>query len=397
MAKATKEAKTAKNAKEAAAEQAKAQKKETKSVKGVADPKAVKATKKTDKAAVKGAFEVSDGIPDSKYRTFGDRNLNSFVSAMLATPGIMQGKIIELQGKSDTGKNGLALMFLAAWQKDGEKAYIIDLENSTTKEFAAKRGLDTDKVLIAKAKNGEAGFEAVKFIINQKGGTVGLFDSTGNIVPQSRIDGNNDQAAVARITSQYMPQVEQWVNETGGNLVMISQIKEKPGVSFGNPEYSTGGSAVGFHSRVRLHLTKVETRRDEETKQQLGYALKIVVGKNHTGAKRSRPFYLIVNNLFDPLLAETAVRWAKEFKLTDEKDRTICGIPVKGAWGEKSMVEAIRGKEYAVFEECDAIMRAKEDANVVDFEGQDDTSVQAIDEKSNSATDALEDDGSAAI
>lgn len=332
-----------------------------------------KATKveKSEKGEKKALFAM--GVPDSEYLVFEDRNLNSFMSAMLATPGLMKGKIIDLAAKSDVGKTAFSGLILGTAQRQNEQIFWCDAERSATKEFLTLLNIDTKKLMLSKPYSGEEAMASIKEMV-KAGGRVGVLDSTTACVPESELESKSGAMATqARMMGQEMRKVDKVIADASANLITISQIKEKPGVSFGNPEYvSSGGSAVGYHARIRLTARRVEQKVDEATRQILHYHVRFSVGKNHTGFKRTSPFDLVVNNRFEPIWDETALHWAKQFKLVDRDNKTICGIEYKGRGTDADLRAAIAGKEHLVFDEADAQMKANEAAGVV-FEEQDDT------------------------
>jgi recombination protein RecA len=55
-------------------------------------------------------------------------------------------------------------------------------------------------------------------------------------------------------------------------------LREKIGVSFGNPETTTGGNALKFYASVRIDIRKAAAIKDGDT--QLGNLTKVKVVKN---------------------------------------------------------------------------------------------------------------------
>ena len=363
---------------EAAKGQKPAPKKEVKKTSSVAQKmdKKAKGGKDTDPG-----YEIVHGIPDSQYFTFKDENWNSLISAIFGTPGIMRGKIIEIAGKSDVGKSALARSFTAMAQAQGEVGFDIDAEKSLTKEFAAKLGLDTKKLLLVRPDHGEGAMLGLRKVV-QMGGKFGVLDSSTACLPKAETnDEGGGMGAQARMMSSEMKKVDKIIDKYGANLIIISQIKTKPGVTFGNPDYvSSGGSAVGFHSRIRMIISKVEVEKDEATKQEMGFTVRVVVTKNHTGPKRTSPFDLSVDHMFRIDLTKTAVKWAKQWKLVDRDKKTICGVAYDRAGHDADLEKAIKGKESAVFAEVDAIFQERESGKVPTFEEQADSTGEVVGE-----------------
>ena len=67
--------------------------------------------------------------------------------------------------------------------------------------------------------------------------------------------------------------------------LLVSQIREKPAVIFGNPEYTPGGKALPFYASIRVRVYRQKIIRPGANKQNiglLGYARNI---KNKAGGR----------------------------------------------------------------------------------------------------------------
>ena len=332
------------------------------------------ARKLEKKSADDLGFEISTGVPDSEYFTFENRSLNALFSTMFGTPGIMKGKIIEIAGKSDVGKTALSTTLTAYAQAQGVRGFHIDAEKSLTKEFASHLKLDTQKLLLVRPDHGEGAMMGLRKVVREYGGMFGVLDSSTACLPKDETnDKGGGMGAQARMMSQEMKKVDKVIDKAKAILIIISQIKTKPGVTFGNPDYvSSGGSAVGFHSRIRMIVSKVEVEKDESTKQEVGFTVRATITKNHTGPKRTTPFDLRVDHMFRIDLAKTALAWAKQFKLLNKEAKEVCGIKLDKTF-DKDIEAALSGKEYLVFEAVDALFKAREAGGGNTFTEQDDS------------------------
>lgn len=70
-------------------------------------------------------------------------------------------------------------------------------------------------------------------------------------------DKKGGLAAIARMFSENIPKIAGRLQRKGITVVGVNQLRLKPGVSYGNPEYEPGGTAVQFASAVRI---KVQAR-----------------------------------------------------------------------------------------------------------------------------------------
>lgn len=334
-----------------------------------ADPVETKQSKKEKDKKSKNNFDgtISIGIADTKYRYLKNKALMSMWRTVLGTPGFVKGKVYEFSGKSDVGKSALASSLAADFQSQGETTGYNNVEKVLNKDFAIKLGYDPKKLVVINPHDGESAFLGACKIIRENNVKVLVFDSSGACTPRAVMNGESSMAQLARLTSVEMPKLDKEVDINEVTVFMISQVKDKPGVVFGNPEYVTGGSAVGFYSRVRIKLNAVEAEKgkDEMASQRIAYTVRMTVFKNHTGPKRTVPFDMVVDNMFRPLLPETAYKWAQKFNLIDEKKNSVCGVEVTGKMTAANIVKALDGNEAAVFDAVDAIFARLESGEKV--------------------------------
>lgn len=78
--------------------------------------------------------------------------------------------------------------------------------------------------------------------------------------------------------SQAMRKLTGTISRTRTCCIFINQIREKIGVSFGNPETTTGGNALKFYSSVRIDIRPSSMIKDGE--EAIGRLTKVKVVKN---------------------------------------------------------------------------------------------------------------------
>ena len=112
-----------------------------------------------------------------------------------------------------------------------------------------------------------------------------VVDSVAALVPQKEIEGDmGDQhmGLQARLMSQALRKLTGIVSKTKTIVVFINQTRQKIGVFFGNPETTTGGTALKFYASVRI-----EIRRAAQIKQGdkiIGNRVKCKIVKNKVAA-----------------------------------------------------------------------------------------------------------------
>jgi len=184
--------------------------------------------------------------------------------------GLPKGKMVELFGTESGGKSYIAYNAIASCQKIGGVAALLDVENAFTPEWVRTIGIDTDSLLY---KNEPMSMEAYLQLAYDlcSGGFVDLIviDSTAALVPQTMLDGvvgDQDVAIQARVLSPAVSKLQLAApfRGKGGKqtcIVWINQIREKPGVMFGNPETTPGGRALKFYCHMRIDVRRGKIER----------------------------------------------------------------------------------------------------------------------------------------
>jgi len=203
----------------------------------------------------------------------------------LGINGVPRGRIIEIFGPEASGKTTLAQHIVAEVQKLGGIAAFVDAEHALDPDYAAKIGINVKDMLISQPDTGEQALEIVETLVRSNAVDVIVIDSVAALVPQKEIEGEmGDQhmGLQARLMSQALRKLTGIVSKTKTMVIFINQIRIKIGVFFGNPETTTGGTALKFYSSVRI-----EVRRSAQIKQGdriIGNRVKAKVVKNKVAA-----------------------------------------------------------------------------------------------------------------
>jgi len=199
----------------------------------------------------------------------------------LGVGGVPRGRIIEIYGPEASGKTTLAQHIVAEVQKMGGTAAFIDAEHALDPEYAKKIGVDVDKLLISQPDTGEQALEILETLVRSNGVDVIVVDSVAALVPRAEIEGemgDSHMGLQARLMSQALRKLAGIVSKTHTVVIFINQIRMKIGVFFGNPETTTGGTALKFYSSVRI-----EVRRSAQIKSgelNVGNRVKVKIVKN---------------------------------------------------------------------------------------------------------------------
>ena len=199
----------------------------------------------------------------------------------LGVGGYPRGRIIEIFGPESSGKTTLAIHAIAEAQKLGGIAAFIDAEHAFDRFYAAKLGVEVDNLWISQPDNGEQALEIADQLIRSSAIDILVIDSVAALTPKKEIEGDMGDSNVglqARLMSQALRKMTGTISKTKTTCIFINQLREKIGVSFGNPETTTGGNALKFYASVRIDIRKSTPIKDGDT--VLGNLTRVRVVKN---------------------------------------------------------------------------------------------------------------------
>ncbi|MBX5494829.1 MAG: recombinase RecA [Bryobacteraceae bacterium] len=207
------------------------------------------------------------------------------LDAALGVGGFPRGRVIEIFGPESSGKTTIALQAVAEAQKTGGVAAFIDAEHALDAVYARQLGVDIENLLVSQPDNGEQALEITAALINSHALDIVVVDSVAALVPKAELEGEMGDSHVglhARLMSQALRKLTGIVARTNTCLIFINQIREKIGVTFGNPETTTGGRALKFYASVRAEVRRTAAIKDGD--KVIGSRTKVKVVKNKVAA-----------------------------------------------------------------------------------------------------------------
>lgn len=199
----------------------------------------------------------------------------------LGVGGLPRGRVIEVFGPESSGKTTVALHVIAEAQKLGGTAAFIDAEHALDPVYAGNLGINIDDLLISQPDTGEQALEIAEALVSSGAIDVIVIDSVAALVPRAELDGEMGASHVglqARLMSQALRKLSGMISRTQTIAIFINQLREKVGVTFGNPEVTPGGRALKFYSSVRLDVRRIETLRQGD--EMYGNKTRVRVVKN---------------------------------------------------------------------------------------------------------------------
>lgn len=195
--------------------------------------------------------------------------------------GLPKGRVIEIYGPESSGKTTLALHAVAEVQKSGGVAAYVDAEHALDPTYSAALGVDIANLLVSQPDTGEQGLEIVDQLVRSNAIDIVVVDSVAALVPRAEIEGEMGDAHVglqARLMSQALRKITGNIGKTGCSVIFINQLRQKIGISYGNPETTTGGNALKFYASVRLDIRRIQTLK--KGNEEYGTRAKVKVAKN---------------------------------------------------------------------------------------------------------------------
>lgn len=255
----------------------------------------------------------------------------------LGVGGVPRGRIIEIFGPESSGKTTIALHLVAEVQKMGGLAGYIDAEHALDPIYAKNLGVDTNNIYLSQPDDGEQALEIAETMVRSGAIDIVIVDSVAALVPRAEIQGEMGESHMglqARLMSQALRKLTAFTNKSNCTVVFINQLREKIGVTFGNPETTTGGRALKFYASVRIDIRKADVIKVNN--ELVGNRTKVKIAKN----KVAPPFK---TTEFDIMYGKGISREGDTLDLAAELDI----INKSGAWYAYKDEKIGQGRENA--------------------------------------------------
>ena len=195
--------------------------------------------------------------------------------------GYPKGRVVEIYGPESSGKTTLTLHAIAEVQRRGGVAAVVDAEHALDPVYAAALGVDIENLLVSQPDTGEMALEIVDQLVRSAAVDIVVVDSVAALTPRAEIEGEMGDLAVgsqARLMSQAMRKITGNIGKSGCTVIFLNQLRLKIGVTYGNPETTTGGNALKFYTSVRLDIRRIQTLK--RGTEEYGLRAKVKVAKN---------------------------------------------------------------------------------------------------------------------
>jgi recombination protein RecA len=274
----------------------------------------------------------SDSIvrPDEVVKTDYIRTGSASLDRAIGVGGWPRGRLIQLAGAPSSGKTLLALIAIANWQKKHPDncAAFLDAEFTYSPEWAAKFGVDNDRVylvknneaaklftgLVGKVKKHPTTGKITKiaglFDMIESGQTITyvhpdtkkrltldcgrmgviVLDSIANIQVPQEVEADAGKALVApiaRFLTTELKKLTPGIAKSEVVMIGINQVRVNVGQMFGNPEDTPGGKALKHACSIMVEvgpMSGVDNLIFDANEERQGHKIRAKITKNKLGS-----------------------------------------------------------------------------------------------------------------
>jgi len=244
--------------------------------------------------------------------------------------GIPKGRIVIFTGNESTGKSTVAQIAVARFQntcrtcggpiaedrtclvckeKGGpHQAFIADLEGTFDGAWFEALGGNLDELYLCQPEFAEQAADVTEAVIRTGEVDIVVIDSLANMAPFKEIEDSAESQHVgigAKLNNRFLRCVQAGLNSLGmSNLrkpavIIINQVRERPGVMFGNPEVMPGGRGQRFSASIIVKFFARPSERIYETggeKRAVGQQIRYSVEKNKTFPPHREGYFILYHD-----------------------------------------------------------------------------------------------------
>jgi len=250
----------------------------------------IKETKLSEPKKESEMFKLGKSISDSKNTEFFKLDLPNLDYAISNGRGFPWKKIAVIKGREGTGKTSLILWICSKCIEYGGHILYIDAEHklnpSWVEKFIPKNGLS--KFVISDAITMEESFikatEAISIANKENKSILIIIDSMNALPSQQEMDkdyGASMYSPQAKIASDGIRKFNSYLGNSEANvsLILISQLRDKVGMIYGDKTETAWGNAPKYYSVIGLDLKKDKIIQNS-SKINTGQFVNIKIGKN---------------------------------------------------------------------------------------------------------------------
>lgn len=225
--------------------------------------------------------------PASKINDIQVLPTGIFLDNITGIGGLPRGRIVEFWGDQDTGKSSAALQTVAAAQKLGLKCLYVDIEFSLSTEYAAKLGVDMDKLMVLREGTAEEYIDSVEAFVKDGKFDVIVLDSIGDL--SSRISNDEKKAGEktigmqASLMSTFSRHIAPYVALNKILFIGVNHSRIEIMGIYAGKIYQMGGKKWSEKKKLSIRFREKSGVQLKVGEKVVGRVIKVSVSKNHVG------------------------------------------------------------------------------------------------------------------
>lgn len=243
------------------------------------------------------------------------------------------GRVVNVVGDQSSGKTLLAIEAMVSFAKKYPKGKICyhESEAAFSESYASALGLPLDRIDFCDSEGTVEGFyRDVDKFLKKLGDQPGLYilDSLDALSDESELKRDLSEGSYgvgkAKQISQLFRRLAGKIEDSQVCLVIISQTRDRIGVSFGRKYSRSGGRALDFYASVVVYLAHIKeiSRTIRGVKRSFGVEIKARCTKNKIGLPfRSCTFPIVFGYGVEDVTA--GLDWLAEHKMLDSVGLTL--------------------------------------------------------------------------
>ena len=171
--------------------------------------------------------------------------------------GFPRGHMVEVFGPSGCGKTTLAIQCVARAQQNALTAAWIDADHTFDPAYAARLGVDMERVPFAQPASAEQGMEIARQLAGSGAVDLVVVDSAAALVPRLELEagiGNDAPGLHSRVLASGLRKLRHTLKKSGACVVFLNQMRNRPEGSAGEGETTAGGAPLKLYAAVRIAM-----------------------------------------------------------------------------------------------------------------------------------------------
>lgn len=220
--------------------------------------------------------------------------------------GIPRGRMVEFSGQEGGGKTSTALLFAGSYQQHDERpVFFVDSEGTYDPRWAAKLGVDNDRLIKWTPENvtAEEVFQKILEIVETDEVGLVILDSIPALVPQ-QVDAKDmteyQIGGISKALTTFAIKLQKvLLKNSTVTFIGLNQVRENMS-PYGSPTTTPGGRAWKHLTSIRLEMGSSNVDKNgnyipESAENPAGVKITVSVKKNKTAPRNRKLGHYIID------------------------------------------------------------------------------------------------------